>query len=147
MNRNKIIRFIFGIFLLIGFVLMTVAIGLKISDRKFFASAKNSKAKIIDFSLKTDMDGKVIHKAIIGYTIDGISYETELPYCSSSLNLGDKITIYYQKNDPIEIKIKSSSVSLVYATIGGVFILIGAIFFLPIIIRSRGKQAVKEKVH
>jgi len=113
---------------------MTVAIGLRISDRKFFANAKNSKAKIIDFSLKTDMDGKVIHKAIIGYTIDGISYETELPYCSSSLNLGDKITIYYQKNDPIEI-------------IGSVFILIGAIFFLNIIIRSRGKQAVKEKVH
>lgn len=140
MNTNRIISLIFGIFLFIGFVFITVAIGLKISDQKFFASAKNSKAKIIDFSLITDMDGKVIHKAIIGYTIDGISYETELPYCSSSLNLGDKITIYYQKNNPIEIKTKSSSVSLVYGIIGGVFILVGAIFFLYIITPKVKKQ-------
>lgn len=146
MNMNKIIGFIFGIFLFIGVVFMTVAIGLKISDQKFFVSAENSKAKIIDFSLKTDIDGKVIHKAIIGYTIDGVTYEAELPYCSSSLNIGDKITIYYQKNNPVEIKTKRSSVSLVYGIIGGVFILIGAIFFLYIIIRSRGKQAVREKV-
>lgn len=137
MNMNKIFGFIFGIFLFIGVVFMTVAIGSKISEQKFYASAENSKAKIIDFSLKTDVDGKVIHKAIIGYTIDGVSYETELPYCSSSLNLGDEIIIYYQKNNPVEIKTKRSSMSMVYGIIGSVLILIGAIFFLNNLIRSK----------
>lgn len=78
------------------------------------------------FFIKTDAtvvsqveeDGKV--KDILAYTVDGIEYRTTCGYASKN-NIGDIVTIYYDKNNPIGIIFALDSKRIIFPVITGLF--------------------------
>jgi len=78
-------------------------------------------------------------QVIVSYTVDGVEYGGELGYYSSSMMLGDEITIKYAPDAPWEIS--AASVGF----IGYIMLAVGALFiFLGIRALSKGMKRIKE---
>lgn len=82
----------------------------------------------------TDIDGNTVeatYKVFVKYTVDGKEYNEELGELSGSYRINEKMTIYYNPDDPSQITQTKSKiipivmialgcVSLVYGTVSGV---------------------------
>lgn len=44
-----------------------------------------------------------VYYILVSYTVDGNKYNAELPYFDASLDIGDKVTVYYYNDNPQEI--------------------------------------------
>ena len=78
---------------------------------------------------------------VVEYTVDGKSYTAMLNMASSSMYPGKRITIYYQKNNPREVRYLDDNgwLILIFAFIGTVFTGIGTAFWL--VKRSHERKA------
>ena len=75
------------------------------------------------------------YHSVLSYTIDGVEYETRDPTCSNvpKHNLGDRLHIYYHKDNPkiIEPKREGHVVNYIFCivmAIVGLIILLGGIY-------------------
>lgn len=141
MKENKkenlvwIIFVIFGaIFLIIGLVLF-----------------KN----IFDYQNKVDTIGIITeittfqndnHEVYVSYTVDGKEYNSELDGYISDFYEGKEIKIYYDKDNPTEIGMKSLDLLfLIFLGMGLIFFIIGVIGILVKINKKNLEKKLKER--
>ena len=77
----------------------------------------------------TDTDGNYVdatYKATVKYTVDGNEYTTELDNVSK-YNEGDKVTIYYNPNDPSQVTMTISMILPIAIIVAGIAALVGGI--------------------
>lgn len=124
----KIVLILAGVGLIIG------AIAINKSDKKFYKTAKKTKAVISDIeTTHTKRNGKTKtnHETYVTYEVDGFTYENiHLGYYSNSMYVGKSITIYYNPKDPTEIKVKNSMVVPPIMLVMGLIFLAVGIFLL-----------------
>lgn len=129
-----------GVFSLVGVIFMTVGILISIHSTKFYETARPVQATIVDFerSRSGDSDSRT---AVVKYNVEGKEYVDNLGYYSSSMRYGDRLTIYYQPGNPLDISCKEGDILwLLFLPMGFVFFVIGAGYFSFRIFKARRNE-------
>ncbi len=121
---NVVVYLIGGIFALVGLGLLLGGIFWRSNNKAFFENAVEIHATITDIGIYYDSDGEAQHEVYVKYVIDDELYEdVRLGYYSSGMREGQKVAVWYNPEDPWEIRSKegSSFGSLLLIIMGGVF--------------------------
>lgn len=130
MKERKVFLILAAIFLGIGTIFLAVAISITIFSYGFFQDALSTEGVISDIVRDSSSHDKQDHDVYITYNIDGQEYESEINYYSSSMEIGQKITVYYIEDNKTDIRIKEYLLPIIFGSIGAVFFIIGFVFLL-----------------
>ena len=145
MKENKIENLVWIIFASIGAVF--VIIGLVV-----FGSIFNYENKVDTVGTITEIvsyynnakDNRN-HEVYVSYIADGKEYESMLNGYSSSFYEGKEIDIYYDKDDPSKIGVKSLDlIFLIFPGIGLIFLIIGGAGILVKVNKRKLEKNLKE---
>lgn len=79
---------------------------------------------------------KEYSRIYVTYTVDGKEYTSNLQGDTSNLNIGDKITIYYNKNNPNQVIRKAENTTvLIFVGIAAFFVID---FIITLYLRKKG---------
>lgn len=145
MKENKIENLIWTIFASIGAIF--VIIGLAV-----FGSIFNYENKVDTVGTITGISSYYSgtnhnrnHEVYVSYTVDGKEYESRLNSYSSSFYEGKEIDIYYDKDNPNKIGVKSLDLLfLIFPGIGLIFFIIGGTGILVKINKRKSEKKLKE---
>lgn len=131
-----------GVFTLIGIIFMTAGILISIYSAKFYETAKPAEATIIDFKRSSSDDSQTV---VVRYNAGGRHLVSNLGYYSHSMHMGDRLTIYYQPDNPLNISCKEGDrMWLLFIPFGFVFFALGtAYFFYKVFSARRNKWLLK----
>ena len=112
------------IFAIVGVVLIVLGI-LLCNNNNFKMQVISSDAVVTGLQTATDVDGNVISTTYtLTYNANRSDYNATISDDESSMNLGDKIILYYDFFDPMSISLKRKGFH------GYIAILLGIIFVL-----------------
>ena len=137
MKENKTENLLWIIFTIIGGIF--VVIGLIIVGNVFNYENKESTVGIItEISTYRGNNDDRNYRVYVSYNVDGRTYESELNGYSSSFYEGKKINIYYDKNNPNKIGMKSLDfIFLMFPGFGLIFLSIGG---TGLLLKNRNKK-------
>ena len=140
MKENKSENLLWIIFTIMGAVF--ILIGLTIVGNVFdYGNKENTVGIITEISTYRGTNDDKNYKVYVSYNVDGRMYESELNGYSSDFYEGKEINIYYDKNNPNKIGMKSLDLLLLmFPGFGIIFFTIGVTGFL---IKSRNKKLEK----
>ena len=123
------IRVFCGIFILLGIILFTAGIAVGVSSHTFRQKAEPVNAVILAMRGATS---ESLGTPVVEYAVDGKSYTATLNMASSSMHPGKRITVYYQKSNPQEVRYLDDNgwLILLFVFMGIVFIGMGTAFWL-----------------
>ena len=124
-SLNKVLNRTQFIFLIIGAGLIIGGFFLVRSTLIFTKTAIEAPAEITRLEKYIDSDGDTAYDVYVKYTVNGKEYEAELPYYSSGMYKGKKITILYDSGNPGKIK-PASFFGLYFGA--GIFFILGISF-------------------
>lgn len=144
MKENKTENLLWIIFTIIGGIF--VVIGLIIVGNVFNYENKESTVGIItEISTYRGNNDDRNYRVYVSYNVDGRTYESELNGYSSSFYEGKEIEIYYDKDNPNKIGMKSLDLLfLILPGIGLIFLVIGGTGILIKINRRNLEKRLKE---
>lgn len=136
------------IFLLIGAVFLSVAIGVGVYDRnKQDRCTETTQAQVVDIAVKRGEDGGLLYAPVFGYTGDGQEYINQQSIYSNpcGYSVGENVELSYNPDDPQEFYVEGdSSLNLliyIFGGIGAVFLVAGIIVLVVVLkIRKRVKE-------
>ena len=145
MKGNKIENLIWTIFASIGAIF--VIIGLAV-----FGSIFNYENKVDTVGTITGISSYYSgtnhnrnHEVYVSYTVEGKEYKSRLNSYSSSFYEGKEIDIYYDKDNPNKIGVKSLDLLfLIFPGIGLIFFIIGGTGILVKINKRKSEKKLKE---
>lgn len=142
MKENRLENLLWLIFLGVG--LIFIVVGIVIGANYFNLKDKGETiATITDISTYRGSGGSRQYDVMVKYKVDGKTYASLLNSYSSNFYNGKEIEIYYDKEYPNKILLKSSNVLiLVFPGIGLVFSIIGTIG----ITYNRNKNKLEKKL-
>lgn len=123
-----------SIFMLVGIIMLVVAFFIYKDSTRFYKTAEKTEATIeyIDKYREynsTSKKNKTRHDVYISYyTSEGEYYDNvRISYYSSSMKEGKSITVYYDPDDPSDVRVKAGSNFAIWILLGmgGIFTLIG----------------------
>lgn len=125
MKENKVENLIWIIFAIMGVIF--VIIGLIVCKNVYNYDDKVETVGIItEISSYLDYDNERNYTVYVSYTVEGEKYESILNGYSASFYEGKEIKIYYDKDDPSKIGMKSMDLLiLIFPGIGLIFFIIG----------------------
>ena len=125
MKENKLESLIWIIFASIGAVFFII--GLVIIGSIFnYENKVDTVGTITEISSYRNTNHNRTHEVYVSYTIDGKEYESKLDGYSSSFYEGKEIGIYYDKDNPNKIGVKSLDLIFwILPGIGLIFLIIG----------------------
>lgn len=130
-------------FFIIGVVFAAIGVMMHVHNTNFKENALTTNGTIIDIRTYTDSDGDTSHDVFVEYYVDGVLYDGELNYYTSSMEEGDSVKIYYDPNNPGDFIGEDSTVGLIiFVIIGSVFALIGIGFVASAIITKSKRKRV-----
>lgn len=143
-KENKLENLIWIIFAGIGAIF--VVIGLAISGNIFsYANKIDTVGIITEITSYTTTDNGINHKVYVSYTVEGKEYESMLNGYSSEFYEGKEIEIYYDKDNPGKIGVKSLDLLfLIFPGIGLIFLILGGTGILVNINKRRLEKRLKE---
>lgn len=132
MNHEKNIFFtiFFGVFLSIGIIFGAVSGVVNYKHQQFMETATSTTATIIDITHNRDFDNNREGRVYIKYSVNSKEYIRILDYYTSSMQIGDEVTIFYQSDLPENIAYKTNIIVIIFAILGTVFSLIGLVGIL-----------------
>ena len=144
MKENKIEYLIWIIFASIGAIL--VIIGLVAFGSIFnYENKVDTVGTITEISYYSNAKHNRNYEVYVSYIVDGKEYESRLNSYSSSFYEGKEIDIYYDKDDPSKIGVKSLDLLfLIFPGIGLIFLAIGGTGILVKINRRKLEKNLKE---
>lgn len=90
-------------------------------------------------------DGEYERRTMVSYEVDGESYTSAVSYYSSSMQIGDSISVFYDDGIPAKIspssKVIGNILFMVFGIIGGIFLIVGV--GMGIVVRIRKKKTIK----
>lgn len=137
---GKLIRVVFFLPFILGGI-FAIIMGIKTykSDKEFFKEALPVEAHIDDIITKTKTSGSgrkkkktTTHDVFVSYTVNGVDYKgIEINEYSSSMSEGGTVVLYYNPDNPKEIKCKevAKSAPVVAIVVGAIFVIVG---FVPV---------------
>ncbi len=140
MKENKIENLIWILFASVGaiFVIIGFVVSLNIFNDKNKVNTVGTITEISSYS----RDDNRNHDVYVSYIVDGKEYESRLYSYSSSFYEGKKINIYYDKENPNKIGVKSLDLLfLIFPGIGLIFLIIGG---TGILIKKNKKKLEKK---
>lgn len=144
MQTNKVENLIWIIFTVIGIILILIGVFVGINIFKY-DNKENTIGTITNISSHIDNDGDRNYEVYVTYNVDGKKYESKLNGYSSSFYEGKEIEIYYDKDNPSEIGVKSLDlVFLIFPGIGLIFFIIGGTGIIIKIKRIKFEKSLKE---
>ncbi len=137
MKENKLENLIWIIFASMGAIF--VIIGLVIFSNVFnYTNKVDTVGTITEISSYRNTNHNRNHEVYVSYTVEGKEYESILNSYSSSFYEGKEIEIYYDKDNPSKIGVKSLDLLfLIFPGIGLIFIIIGGTGILVKINKKR----------
>lgn len=143
MKRDKKTKKIIMIFFLIVDIVIFALLFSNWNDTKnFMKNAIKTEATITKIDEKHH-GGDTDYLVYVSYYVDGKSYNEELNSYSSSMREGNKVTIYYNPNNPSEIRSNDNSFDeIILLLYGYLFILIPLIFFVINFIKKRKEKRI-----
>lgn len=148
-NKKKgFLKWMFvGLFGFVGTVFIIAAVIIHWQDEKFYKTAQPVTAVITDFQRTRTRPGKPMNTVtVIEYTINEKKISNTLGYYSSPMRHGDSITVYYNPQNPLEIKSKSGGVMffILFLAMGIVFVAISLGFYSYMRCSKRKMQWLKQ---
>lgn len=132
---KKVYRILMWVFGLIGLVFLMIAIGFAAEQAVYERGAEKTQAQIVDIVY----DGSGDYWPIVAYTVDGVEYEQRLNGYSSTMRVGDPVTIWYQTENPQNCRWDGMAIfPLVFGIMGGAFLL--ATLIVSLVSRKRSGQ-------
>lgn len=138
-NSKRVIASIGIMFFIIGILFLGIGCYNFISHKDFMERADKTDAVITDISYERKrMNGKTVKRHIITieYTVDGVDYESEITEYKTGMYEGKTIEIYYDPNNPNDVKTNSIMLPVTFAGLGLLFVIIGGSFIMIKIISS-----------
>ena len=145
MKENKLENLIWIIFASIGAIF--VIIGLVVFGNIFnYANKVDTVGTITEISSYRNTNHNRNHEVYVSYTVEGKEYESILNSYSSSFYEGTEIKIYYDKDNPSKIGVKSLDLLfLIFPGIGLIFLIIGGTGILVKINKRKLEKRLKQK--
>lgn len=144
MKENKLESLIWIIFASIGAIFVTIGVAV-------FCGVFNYENKIDTVGTITEISSyrntnhNRNHEVYVSYIVEGKEYESRLNSYSSSFYEGKEIDIYYDKDNPNKIGVKSLDLLfLIFPGIGLIFLIIGGTGILVKINRRKSEESLKE---
>lgn len=144
MKENKLESLIWIIFASIGAIFVTIGVAV-------FCGVFNYENKIDTVGTITEISSyrntnhNRNHEVYVSYIVEGKGYESRLNSYSSSFYEGKEIDIYYDKDNPNKIGVKSLDLLfLIFPGIGLIFLIIGGTGILVKINRRKSEESLKE---
>ena len=144
MKTNKVENLIWIIFASIGmiFILIGLVIGINVLN---YDNKENTIGTITNISSYREHYGDGNYEVYVTYNVDGKKYESKLNGYSSSFYEGKEIEIYYDKDNPSKIGVKSLDLLfLIFPGIGLIFFIIGGTGIIIKIKRIKLEKRLKE---
>ena len=133
-----------AIFLGIGTLFILIGIIVDLLSNRFYLDAMSTEGIISWTSAELhNQEDKNNQRIFVWYMVNGKELEAQLNYYDSSLQKGDKITVYYKKDNPYVIKAKNHIFLNGAAAIGIILIMVGIINGLYI--SWRKKECIRLK--
>lgn len=144
MKTKRVENLVWYIFAGLG--LLFILIGIFICINTFnYENTINTTGTITNITTHKDIDGDTEHEVYISYNIDGKEYESKLNGYSSSFYEGKQIEIYYDKDNPNKIGVKSIDlVFLIFPILGLISFIIGMSGLMVKIKRKKFEKRLKE---
>ena len=144
MKENKLENLIWIIFAIIGVVF--VIIGLVVFGTIFnYENKVETIGTITEISSYRKTNHDRTYEVYVSYTVEGKKYESKLNSYSSSFYEGKKIDIYYDKDNPNKIGVKSLDLLfLIFPGIGLIFLIIGGTGILVKVKKRKLEKSLKE---
>ncbi len=123
-----------------------------IAGALFIAISFIALPNVFDYENKIDTVGTITnivrrdeddYDVYVSYSIDGVEYESKLGGYSSTYHKGKQIDIYYDKDNPKNIGVKSLDLLfLIFPFLGVLFLIVGIV----IVVKSDGKKRLLQKL-
>ncbi len=140
MKTINIFLFIGFLFFIIGIIFFAVGSSILISGNSFMKNAEKTTAEISEidsyYSGSSRLGSKKHYNVTVEYVVDGEVYERTLNEYNSGMYEGKEIEIYYNPDNPSEIKTGPKILEIIFMGIGGLFAVIGG----RISLKKRGKE-------
>ncbi len=140
------------IFMIVAVVVIGGAWTIQQQSKVFFETAEKTTAAISDIEIrKYEQNGetKYEHSVYVTYEVGGVVYEhISLGYYSSSMSQGDEVEVYYNPENPKEIKSKTGVnllITMMYV-MGGIVFAVAIIYIIISFLRkNRGNIKTDKK--
>ena len=144
MKENKLENLIWVIFASIGAIF--VIIGLVVFGSVFnYENKVDTVGTITEISSYRSTNHNRNHEVYVSYTVEGKEYKSKLNSYSSSFYEGKEIDIYYDKDNPNKIGVKSLDLLfLIFPGIGLIFLIIGGTGILIKINKKKSEENLKK---
>lgn len=127
MKGNNFDNLIWIIFANLGIIIIIVGVIVKNTIYNYDNKIETT-GIITEISYHRDIDDNREYDVYVSYTVEGKKYETKLNGYSSNFYEGKEIKIYYDKDNPNKIGMKSLELLfLIFPGIGTIFLIIGVI--------------------
>ena len=134
-DAKSMLIIIGSIFALLGFIFTAVGVISLIKDMSFMRNAETTDAVITDIESEhygSGEDRKTRHTVWVEYTVDGTDYSEVLNEMtdnySSSMREGKSIKVYYDPDNPSDVRTVSYVLEIVFFSLGLPFLIVGVIF-------------------
>ena len=126
-----------GIFILVGLILLLVGGVFISSSSEFFKNAQKTEGRIEQL-----WDGRTV----VSYEVDGQEMESRLSFHSSNMRIGDPITIYVNKENPLEIRSRIGDALLwIFILVGGIELILGICLLGYSIKKAKTQKNLREE--
>ena len=126
-----------GIFILVGLILSLVGGVFISSSSEFFKNAQKTEGRIEQM-----WDGRTV----VSYEVDGQEMESRLSFHSSNMRIGDPITIYVNKDNPMEIRSRIGDALLwIFILVGGIELILGICLLGYSIKKAKTQKNLREE--
>lgn len=148
-KQNKFMLLFGATFLFAGTVLFAAGLLMYMSNQNFKKSAVQTESVITDINRyrnynNTDSSGKYTYEVSVAFTVDGVVYEGLINEWNSGMYIGQKITVFYNPDDPWDFRTDSSLISFIFIPLGLLCMLIGAIALILMIRKNAAKKNIME---
>lgn len=135
------------IFSAVGVLLLAVGMVIHTANASFMKNADTAQAEITDierdYHYRKGRDGND-YDVWIEYTVDGKTYNSRINSYDSSMYVGKEIEVYYDPENPSDVRTDSKIITIVFAAIGGLFFALGMTFLAVAIIKGRKRKLLKQ---
>ena len=144
MKENKLENLIWIIFVSIGAIFLIIGLVI-FGNISNYENKVDTIGTITKISSHESANDDIDYEVYVSYTIEGKEYESKLNSYASNFYEGKEIKIYYDKDNPNEIGMKSLDlIFLIFPLIGLIFLITGAIGILVKINKRKLEKRLKE---
>ena len=138
-------KLIFGIFAIVGALIILGGFKLQDVTTKFLEIAQTTNAQITDIDVYHDSDGDSHHTIYVEFDVDNKEYAGTLNEYNSGMYIGKEITVYYDPQNPNNFKSSGSKYAGYFVSgFGAIFFLVGIIPLGVMAKKSSNSKKLKE---